>query len=1408
MRRLIVWGFLTLVLSTPAFGQSTYATVSGTVADSSGAVLPGVSLTATNNATGVVTTVVSNEAGAYNFASLLPGVYKVSAELPGFQTRSYTDVQLGNAEKVRLNFTLQVATQAQSVEVTVAADTLLATSSSSVGEILSQQRVQDLPMVSNNVLDLYRLMPGVRVNDDGVSGSFAGLSGFGSVNMLRDGVDAGGGSRWGSNANSATYMSPDLIGEVRMIVAPVDAELGRGNAQIQFLTRSGTNQFHGTGVWAVRNSALDANTWYNNRQVDPATGAWKPTVPDWANNHQFTGSYSGPIVKNKTFFFVLWDSLLVNGRTVPNSIVLTPCARNGIFRYFDDWNNGNAIQPTVTGTATPTIAVVDGLGNPVRPATKPDGSPFTGALRYASVFGPLANVPTRPDCSDAIVQGSPWDTYRTKMDSTGFVAKLLNKMPLPNNYEAQTNPTPPTPIVYSDGLNTAGYRWVRNESSGTESIFATNAAGLNTLSGLGRKQINFKIDHNFNAQHKLGVSYTYERSAGNANYETWPGGFRGSVFRHPQTLSFNFISTLSSSVVNEARVGNRRIGGNTFNGLNNPDGSKEAQSFFPSFGGYPVVLALGGSQVDFRSNQPLGGGTTATYNDITNLLTYGDSLSWTKGKHAFKFGGEFRRGHSLGYDAGISVTSIPRAVGGDLPTSAIPANAISGANMPGLAGTTTTGNNQRMRNLLSLLAGSLSSVTQFYYMQSPTKLDKFEDYKTFPQRVRDTYQNEASGFFKDDWKVLKTLTLNLGLRWDWYGVPYDGYGLMPLTVGGPSRIFGISGNSFADWMRPGVRGEPTAIEFVGKNSPKPGTPWYGDDWNNFGPAFGFAWQVPWFGAGKTTVRGGYQMTYNSGQVANAITQENVVPGSTNQVTYQGDSGANAYLDLTKVPTLIPVTPGIRPMQSIPVSDRSQQVYNPQPGLRNPYAQNLTLSITRSITSSLTVDLRYIGTLGRKQWNAAFNINQPNFLFNGLKEAFDAARIGDDNNSALQVLEDMFKGINIAGAGYGPVGSVFNGVRQTAGMHLRASTATGIVGSTGTAVTGSVQSNLANGNYANLATILNTLNYSNAFNPNLPVIPAGVNGGVMRFNGFPENFITTNPQFLTNSVYMIASVNSNNYHSMEAQITMRPTRGISMQSTYTWSKNLGIFGAVGSTYTNPVDRHADYALLADTRVHDFRTNGTFTLPVGPNKRFFNKSTGTLARILEDWQTGWIVNVNSGQPLSIGAQSMLYANGTADVVGPFDQHGNVQWGAAPGSGSYFMGGALTQVRDPQCANITTAQNLRALCTLNAVADAKTGQVLLENPLPGKRGNLSQRTVEGPGRWRFDANVSKTLKVSETKSLQFRLDATDVLNHPEPNVTATNASNLIMDINSANFGLITGVNAKSTLHRQFQAQLRFNF
>src|SRR5438874_2537186 len=143
MKKLFFYIMVSCLLVTTAFGQANNATLTGTVADATGAVLPGVSITATNSATGVVSTVITNEAGAYTIQSLLPGNYSLSAELPGFQKETYANAQLGNGVTVRLNFSLKVASQSQSVEVTIAADTLLATSSPTIGQALTEKKVSE-----------------------------------------------------------------------------------------------------------------------------------------------------------------------------------------------------------------------------------------------------------------------------------------------------------------------------------------------------------------------------------------------------------------------------------------------------------------------------------------------------------------------------------------------------------------------------------------------------------------------------------------------------------------------------------------------------------------------------------------------------------------------------------------------------------------------------------------------------------------------------------------------------------------------------------------------------------------------------------------------------------------------------------------------------------------------------------------------------------------------------------------------------------------------------------------------------------------------------------------------------------------------------------------------------------------
>ena len=286
-----------------SFAQTSNATLGGTVSDATGALIPGVEVTATNTGTGIVNMSITNEAGAYQFASLQPGTYTVSAALSGFQTQTYNNVALGGSQQVRLNFALQVSTVAQTVEVTIDADTVIATTSASVGTALSEQKVRDLPLGSRNVLELLSTTAGAGPTSGDIDGNFAGGR-VSAVNVTRDGFSVTNG-RYNQGVFAATYVSPDLVEEVRVITATVDAEAGRGAGQVQMVTRSGTNQFRGSVFFTNRNSALDASNYFNN-----LNGVKK----DWENRNQFGGRLGGPIIKNKTFFFFLLEEQREIGR--------------------------------------------------------------------------------------------------------------------------------------------------------------------------------------------------------------------------------------------------------------------------------------------------------------------------------------------------------------------------------------------------------------------------------------------------------------------------------------------------------------------------------------------------------------------------------------------------------------------------------------------------------------------------------------------------------------------------------------------------------------------------------------------------------------------------------------------------------------------------------------------------------------------------------------------------------------------------------------------------------------------------------------------------------------------------------------------------------------------------------------
>jgi hypothetical protein len=1309
------------LLLTHAFAQTTNATLGGTVADASRALIPGVTVTATNTQTGIVSSAVTNETGAYNFPSLQPGTYKVSAELPGFQTQIYNDVALGVSQQVRLNFTLQVSGQTQSVEVNVAADTLIATTSSSVGAVLPEYKVRDLPLATRNILDLVGTASGTQ------GSNFAGGR-MTQLNTTRDGIPVSDG-RYDIGASTTTYVSPDLVDEVRVIVAPADAETGRGSGQIQMSTRSGTNEMHGSLFWVNRNSKLSANSWNNNFQ-----GVGK----DYYNGNQFGGRVGGPVIKNKTFFFFLFDGQRYVTKSFFTGTVLTDQARQGIYRYFPGVQNGNILS---------NVPTVDRNGNPVKPAAA------TGDLASFSVFG-----------RDVNGVFTPWDTNRTGLDTSGWIKTLLGRMPSPNDY------------TVGDGLNTAGIRWLRR----IQGQDTTNGDGNDT----DRNQYNMRIDHNFNSRHKAFFSGTWERDTAQttqAGITNWPGGYNGLVRRAPRVITGSLVSTLSPTIVNEFRVGTRKNWTYSWASFWRPDEvGEEARKALPTHNGTPFIP----QQALLLNNIITGFGGPATRGQNSPLYNYSDTLSWTKGKHAFRAGFETRFTASTGFNS----TDNPDWYKFPLVTVTSPSVPVTGiSGISGLVGTNVT----TAQNLLLDLSGSVSgaSLSSGFNVSSASQ-QVFEA----RNRLKEFHQNEWGAFFKDDFKIRPDLTLNLGVRYDFYGVPWEANGLNASPAGGAAGLFGISGTSFNDMWQPGrIAGKPTQLQLVGKNSDHPDTLFYNNDWNNFAPAVGLSWSLPWGGKDKTVLRAGYGISYQGAASFNntlsLFTGNNPGLSYAQNFTTLGVGAKYFNFSSADLPIPIPAPTNVKPLAIEPFDVRTNSLSGFDDNRVNPYVQNFNLEIQREMAKNLTLEARYIGSKGTRLYGG-ISINDVNIYENGILNAFNITRAG--GNAPL--FDQILNGIQLNAGTNAALGQgVVNGTTLTGSAALRANTI--------------FKTFLANGNVGQFASALNS-----------STTVTGKAGGLLSRNGFPDNFIVTNPQYA--SVVMATNPGSSTYHAMTLQVTKRLSHGFTHSFGYTWSRSLGESGTDGSTeYLDPRNRSLNKTLLGFHRTHDFRSNGTFELPFGPGRKFLSSAPGFVTRIVERWQLGGIFNWSSGAPVTITASNaeitwtqipatvnIARTANTANISGNFPKSaGKITYTS---TGGYYFDG-YTQVTDPSFNNITTLQTLQSSFSNKALMD-KNGNIVLSNPAPGTPGTLGRQWIEAPTHANLDVNLVKRIRLAEKKEFEVRVDAVNVMNNPRWSLVTGGS-----DINNVNFGRLTaadptGANQADNpvANRRFTFTARLNF
>jgi hypothetical protein len=305
-----------LLLSLPAAAQESSADILGTVTDSSGAIVPGAKVTLTSVGTQVKQTTVVNQAGDYLFTLVKPGTYSLTISLPGFKTVSVPRITVAAGDRDRENAALPPGEVTETVTVT--ADTpLLQRESSSLTSVVTEQPVQDLPLNGRNVVDLVQIQPGVNAGspaaissgnrpDDRRLTSTISANGQNDLynNEMIDGID----NNEREQGVIGVRPSIDAIAEVKVDTNSFSAEEGRdAGAVVNVITKSGTNQFHGSVYEFFRNDIVDA------RDFNAKTGVTRK--PEYRQN-QFGGSIGGPIHKDKTFFFGdAEDNRVVIGQT-------------------------------------------------------------------------------------------------------------------------------------------------------------------------------------------------------------------------------------------------------------------------------------------------------------------------------------------------------------------------------------------------------------------------------------------------------------------------------------------------------------------------------------------------------------------------------------------------------------------------------------------------------------------------------------------------------------------------------------------------------------------------------------------------------------------------------------------------------------------------------------------------------------------------------------------------------------------------------------------------------------------------------------------------------------------------------------------------------------------------------------